>query len=295
MRSTREKALMAAIGIVAFATPISLRVVTAAAPQAQLPASGPVRFDAASIKPSQAPAVDGNGFRISPGHLVAVNNTVEGLVRFAYGLEPVDEGAIAGGPQWIRSDRFEVEGKAEGASSLPELQVMLRALLADRFALRLHEEMREREIFALVFARSDKRLGPGLRPTAPGEAAHCSSIESDPAATREFTPDGMRRCATSARGGIRLRGRPLADLTQMLGELVGRTVIDRTGLDQRFDADLNAALNWDHLALGGVSDTLGSNAMIFTALQEQLGLKLQAARGAVRTIVIDSIEKPAAD
>ena len=81
----------------------------------------------------------------------------------------------------------------------------------------------------------------------------------------------------------------------MLGELVGRTVIDRTGLDQRFDADLNAALNWDHLALGGVSDTLGINAMIFTALQEQLGLKLQAARGAVRTIVIDSIEKPAAD
>jgi uncharacterized protein (TIGR03435 family) len=99
----------------------------------------------------------------------------------------------------------------------------------------------------------------------------------------------------SSRGGIKLRGRPLDDLARLLGELVGRPVIDRTGLGQRFDADLTAALNWDHLVLGGPSDTLGVNAVIFTALQEQLGLKLEATRGPVRTLVIDSVEKPAPD
>jgi uncharacterized protein (TIGR03435 family) len=72
-------------------------------------------------------------------------------------------------------------------------------------------------------------------------------------------------------------------------------VIDRTGLDQRFDADLDAALNWDHLAGGASSDIAGTNAVIFTALREQLGLKLQSGRDAVRTIVIDSVEKPAPD
>jgi uncharacterized protein (TIGR03435 family) len=72
-------------------------------------------------------------------------------------------------------------------------------------------------------------------------------------------------------------------------------VIDRTGITQRVDADLDAALNWDHLVGGGVSDTLGSNAGIFTALREQLGLKLEPARGPVRAIVIDSVERPTAD
>jgi len=277
------------------AMPTALRVVIASPPQAQSASNESARFDAASVKPSSQDAVAGNGFRITPGRLLAVNNTVEGLVRFAYGLEPGDEDAISGGPQWIRSDRFEVEGKAQEAASLPELRVMLKSLLAERFTLRIREETRERDVYALVFARSDRTPGPGLRPTAADEAAHCASIESDPGATREFTPDGMRRCATNFRGGIKLRGRPLEDLARMLGELVGRMVIDRTGLRQRFDADLNVDLNWDHLVFGGVSDTLGSNAAIFTALQEQLGLTLERARGAVRTIVIDSAEKPTPD
>lgn len=78
----------------------------------------------------------------------------------------------------------------------------------------------------------------------------------------------------------------------MLHELVGRVVIDRTGLSGRFDADLDASLNWDHLVGGAPSDLLGGNAVIFTTLREQLGLKLEPARGAVRTIVIDSVERP---
>jgi len=285
MRSTRGTVLLTAIG---------LGVVTASLPQAQSPAAESVRFDAASVKPSRLDAAAGGGFRIEPGHFMANNSTVEGLVRFAYGLELGDKDAVAGGPSWIRSDRFDIDGKGDG-TTLSALQAMVRSLLADRFKLRLHEDKQEREAYALTLARSDGRLAPGLRPTAPGEAAHCAARESDPAPTPEFTPDGMKRCAASFRGGMKLRGRPISDLTDMLGELVGRAVIDRTGLDQRFDADLNATLDWDHLAGGGSSDILGTNAVIFTALREQLGLKLESARGPVRTIAIDSLEKPSED
>jgi len=293
MRSNRRNTLLTIAIVAAGVMPIGLGAVSAL-PQVRSSATTTARFDAASVKPSRLDAVVGGGFRIEPGHFMANNSTVEGLVRFAYGLELGDKEAVAGGPAWMRSDRFEIDGKGDG-TTLSALQAMVRSLLADRFKLRVHEERREREVYALTLARSDGRFAPGLRPTAPDEAAHCAARESDPAAAPEFTPDGMKRCAASFRGGMKLRGRPLADLTEMLGELVGRTVIDRTGLDQRFDVDLNATLDWDHLAGGGSSDILGTNAVIFTALREQLGLKLESARGAVRTIVIDSVEKPAPD
>jgi uncharacterized protein (TIGR03435 family) len=292
MRSNSRTPLGIALAA-AVVVPIGLGA-GSAVPQVKSPATVTARFDAASVKPSRLDAVVGGGFRIEPGHFMANNTTVEGLVRFAYGLELGDKEAVAGGPPWMRSDRFEIDGKGD-ATTVSALEAMVRSLLADRFKLRLHEEKRERDAYALTLARSDGKLAPGLRPTAPDEAEHCAAREADPAAAPEFTPDGMRRCAASFRGGMKLRGRPLSDLTEMLGELVGRTVIDRTGLDQRFDANLDATLDWDHLAGGGSSDILGANAVIFTALRDQLGLKLESARAPVRTIVIDAVEKPLPD
>jgi uncharacterized protein (TIGR03435 family) len=249
----------------------------------------------ASIKPSKMAPLAGSGFRVTEGRLRAVNTTVEDLVRFAYGLEHGDKESISGGPRWITSDRFEIEGTAEGRAVAAGLQTMLKSLLADRFKLRVHEELRERDVYALAFVRNDRQFGPGLKPTTAAESAHCASLEAAPPPAPEFLPDRTRRCAASSRGGLKLRGRPLGDVAEMLGELVGRPVIDRTGLDQRFDADLDATLDWDHLVGGGVTDTLGSNAVIFTALREQLGLKLEPTRGAVRTIVIDSVQRPTED
>ena len=291
MRWNRPR-LLTTVGIIAVAMPFGFGVTTASQRPVQPPTSESARFDAASVKPSSMAAIAGSGFRISEGRLLAVNTTVEDLVRFAYGLEHGDKDSISEGPQWIRSDRFEVEGKAEGKASSAGLRSMLRSLLADRFKLTVHEEMREREVYALLLARNDRKFGPGLKPTAAGESAHCASLEAEPAPAPELMPDGTRRCAASFRGGMKLRGRPLSDLADMLGELVGRPVIDRTGFSERFDADLDAALNWDHLVGGGLSDTLGSNSVILTALREQLGLKLEPIRGAVRTIVIDAVERP---
>jgi uncharacterized protein (TIGR03435 family) len=240
-------------------------------------------------------AIAGSGFRVSEGRLLASNTTVEELVRFAYGIEPGDKESVSGGPRWAGSDRFRVEAKAEGKASSTQLRSMLQSLLADRFQLKVHDEMRQRDVYALIVARTDRRFGAGLKPTAAEESAHCASLEAEPLPAPEWLPDGTRRCSASFRGGMKLRGRPLTDLADMLGELVGRPVTNRTGLTQRFDADLDGAFNWDHLVGGGVSDTLGSNAVIFTALQEQLGLKLEPARGPVRTIVIDSVERPTPD
>ena len=287
-----QKLLLAAVGIVAVATPLGVGAVHASGRRVQTPAAESARFDAASIKPSTLSAVVGSGFQITNGHLLARNTTVEDLVRFAYGLEPGDRESISGGPRWTRSDRFQVEGKAEGRATPDALSAMLRSLLAERFKLRLHEETKELPVYALTLAGNDGKTGPNLKPTAADESAHCASLEADPLAAREFNPDGTKRCAASFRGGLKLRGRPIGDLAEMLHELVGRAVIDRTGLSGRFDADLAAALNWDHLVGGAPSDLFGSNAVIFTALREQLGLKLEPSRGAVRTIVIDSVERP---
>jgi bla regulator protein blaR1 len=293
--SPGRRLLLTTLGMVAVATQLLFGVMTASQEPVPLATSKPAQFDAASIKQSRMAAIAGSGFRVSEGRLLAVNATVEDLVRFAYGMEPGDKKSIVGGPRWISSDRFAIEGKAEGKASAAGLREMLRSLLADRFTLRVHEETRERDVYALTLARNDKKFGPRLKPTAADESAHCASLEGESSPTPEFMPDGTRRCSASFRGGMKLRGRPLADLSDMLGELVGRPVVDRTGLTQRFDADLDAALNWDHLVVGGVSDTLGINAAIFTALREQLGLKLEPARGPVRTIVIDSVERPTAD
>jgi uncharacterized protein (TIGR03435 family) len=84
----------------------------------------------------------------------------------------------------------------------------------------------------------------------------------------------------------------MSDVAGMLSELVGRPVIDRTGLKGRYDIDLDATLNWDHLVAPGPSDLVGVNSVIFTALQEQLGLKLDSSRAPVEIIVIDSAERP---
>jgi uncharacterized protein (TIGR03435 family) len=91
---------------------------------------------------------------------------------------------------------------------------------------------------------------------------------------------------------MKVRARPLSEVTGMLSELLDRPVIDRTGLKGRYDIDLDATLDWDHLATGGPTDTIGANSVIFTALQEQLGLRLESTRAPVETIVIDSAERP---
>ena len=250
-------------------------------------------FEVASIKPNKAGDLVGSGFGIFPGgRLTSRNTTLEDLVWFAHGDGHSREGLISGGPDWVRSDRFDIEAKAAEAANPNQLKSMLGSLLADRFRLRIHEETRQLPVYELVLARPEGTLGSKLRRTPSAEVAHCASFEATPPAAPEFFDDGTKRCSTTFRAGVKMRGRPVSDLTEALSELLERPVIDKTGLEGRFDADVDVTLNWDHLVGAGPADTVGTNAVIFRALQDLLGLKLESARGAVRTIVIDSAQKP---
>jgi len=274
---------------------ISLAVAAVAGPVvgfAQTTMSAPAQFETASIRVNRS-GMNGGGIGNTPGgRLVARNQSVEDLVRFAYGLEFTIEGLVLGVPDSVRSERYDIEAKAGGNPNHEELQSMMRTLLADRFKLKAHPEAKQFSVYALVIANRDGKLGPKIRPASAVESKFCDSLD---AATEPqnpgYNPDGTRRCAASGRGGMTFRARPISDLAGMLGELVGRPVIDRTGLKGRYDIDLDASLDWDHLVTAGPSDTIGVNSVIFVALQEQLGFKLESARAAVETIVIDSVQR----
>jgi len=169
---------------------------------------------------------------------------------------------------------------------------MLRAMLADRFKLVVHAETKEQPIYALVLARADGRLGPQMKP---------STVDCTPPTTPERGPQtsacGTNTSVSNNSGTLKGTGRLLADIAETLGNFVAdRMVIDRTGLTGRFDIELK----WtpDNLAAGPAATgtaTVPDGASVFTAIQEQLGLKLEPQRGAVEFLVIDSIEQPTPD
>jgi len=268
--------------------------------RAQDQAANP-KFEVASVKQNRTGAntvMLGGG---PGGRYNASNVPLRLLIRSAYQIQ---DSQLVGGPDWINTDRFDIVAKAETEppptppGQVGPMQLMVRALLVDRFRLVVHREMREMPIFALVLAREDKRLGPQLK---------VSSVDCSPAGRRglppaappgpnERPPCGMRM----APGSILSGGTALSQLATTLSNSVGRTVVDKTGLTDRFDIDLK----WtpDGMAAGGglgipggappppPADTSGPS--IYAALQEQLGLKLESQRGPVEVLVIDSVEHP---
>jgi uncharacterized protein (TIGR03435 family) len=262
--------LLGAVGIVA---------VVGGVLSAQTPASR--AFDVASVKPNRSGLPFGN-FQIE-GNLVTFTNTaLRELIRNAYDIRDLQ---LIGGPSWLNTDHFDIAAKADVSAAerldLPRIKIMTRALLAERFKLVVHNERREMPIYALVLARSDGTFGAQLRRTT----VDCATAKD---------------CGT--RGGpgtLRGRGITMVQLAISVLPWVDRLAVDRTGLTGTFDVDLQ----WtpDRLPPGasppGVSpppiDT--NSASIFTAVQEQLGLKLESTKGPVDVLVIDHVEPPTPD
>lgn len=259
-------------------------VVSAQAPQTP-------SFDVASVKPNSTPgprsmiADPGGGLR-------AIRTSIRQLLGLAYGLQ---DDQIIGGPDWLGSERFDVVARAPEGASLADLPRRLQALLADRFGLVAHREQRELSVYALVTAREDRRMGPALVPNA------CPPALSTPPSP------GRRPCGEVSEGFGRLTmtAVPLGLLAQYLSPRVNRVVIERTGLDGAFNAELRwtpenlppraAGIPADQPVLvnGEAIDPNGPS--IFTAVQEQLGLRLDATRAPVEVLVIDRIERPVPD
>ena len=274
------------------------------APQGQV-VGGPA-FDVVSIRENKSGDL-AQGMRRQPGGRLVVNNApVRTLILQAFGLQPQQ---LVGGPDWIGSARYDIAARAAGEFPVTEpgtvgpMQLMMQRMLADRFQLAVHMETRELPIYALTVARTDGRLGPRLKPAA----TDCQTLMNElvkgarsggapPAAPQ--LPDGRPACGMRVGGGGALTagGTSMAALARMLAVPVGRLVEDRTGLPGAFDFDLEFTADPGGAAAAGAGAPRppdNANApSIFTALEEQLGLKLEPQRAPAEVLVIDRIERP---
>lgn len=224
-----------------------------------------IMFDVASVKPS-AVGVDSSTSDLQPGRFRGTNRTVEWMMRIAYGVQAAQ---ISGGPSWIRSDGFDIAAQTDApeASTMEGMQVrlgpLLRQLLEDRFQLKVHRETRSAPVYSLVPAKG----GAKVRASAGGEVS-------------------MHNSAADGKMVLQGAGLSMAGLAGFLAKQLGRPVTDNTGLTGTYDVRLEWAPEL------GADSTVGS---IFSAVQEQLGLKLETAKGSVDAIVVESVARPSAN
>jgi uncharacterized protein (TIGR03435 family) len=219
------------------------------------------------------------------------------LIAVAFGADrrPLAPFQIAGGPDWIKSDAFDVTAKTVGNSPQEVTgasKQMIRSLLEERFALKAHMETRQLPVYALVLTRKDGKLGPQLRQSVLDCAGRGDTVRLGTLQPAAPTTCGMRFGTGSfSAGGI--------SMTNLVSALnVDRLVLDRTGLAGSFDVELQWTA--DRSLLGGATDSATNAATpdapsIFTAVQEQLGLKLESIKGPVEVLVIDHVEQPMPD
>jgi uncharacterized protein (TIGR03435 family) len=248
-------------------------------------------FEVASIKPT-GPAP--NFFSSSPDRFVRGNITLSGLLVYAY---DVVEFQIQGGPDWVRTSRFDIEAKADGRPTAEEMRSMVKRLLAERFNLKVHIETQELPRYALVKARSDGRLGDKLRPSASDCSAPPDSRPPTPPRPGEVPPFFVMYRMGGGVRAMKMNGRPISQLIRSIQVDAGRIVVDKTGLTGIYDIELETELLQRPGIPAQVAQTVTprEGLSLFTALQEQLGLKLEPERGPVDVLIIDRVEKPTPD
>lgn len=256
-----SKKLPVVVAAVAAATcPLIFGFVNTGA-QTKTATSPPPKFEVASVRPNLNPPTERDGFvRPGPDGLAARSATLKSLVMWAYGLK---EFQIAGGPDWLGSQRYDIQAKAGTPVNEDQLMQMLQALLAERFKLEVHRETRVLAVTALVIGKS----GPKLHEVPPGDRLH-----------------GQIRFEMSGKA-MRLTGEkaPMPELASWLTSILGdaaRPVLDKTGLTGAYDF----VLEW-------IPDEDFPATAVAAALPEQLGLKLDAARAPFEVVVINHAEK----
>jgi len=292
--------LLAIAAVMALAVPVVVGALTVPRLQAQAPAGTADRpvFDVASVKPNKSGT---NMVRFggpqTGGRYTATNVTLNMLVTSAYKLKPHQ---ISGLPNWDNSEHFDIEAKAEGNPSRDQINLMVQSLLADRFKLVVHRETRQLPIYALVLSKAEK-TGARLQPHS--DDTKCPDLSSGPPPPPR--PDGALPPApcggffmSGSPGGFRMAGQKIAmdQLAQNLSNFVDRIVVDRTGLTGAFDLSLDFMPTQMPAGFVRGPDSNASDPSapptIFTALQEQLGLKLEAQTGPVDVLIVDHVEQP---
>jgi uncharacterized protein (TIGR03435 family) len=254
--------------------------ISAALLVASLAAQQQLRFEVASVKRAGSPrfsaAIVPRAF--PGGRFNADSATVKDLVWFSYGVR---HDLIVGGPDWAGQDRFEISAKAETDAPPDQIKLMVRSLLEDRFKLVTHVEQREMRFLALVRARPNGPLGPGL----------IRIDECSPAIVNELRrkfPEKYPAPIGGMIGGCSSKG--LGDLAQYLSLGQDIPVIDATGLTDSFYFNLRSQFTGLSRLTGRETDP--NLPALSTALDEQLGVKLEPRRGPVEVRVIDSAQEP---
>ena len=268
---------------------------------AQQPASAPT-FEVVSIRPNPAARVEGR-FELQPsGRITWIGTTLRSLIDLAYQRRLFDDRDVIGGPDWLDRDRFDIIAQAAGplrvdSDGFPrEPFAMIRTMVEERFAVRVHEEQRERQIFELVVMNAGQ-FGPRLARSS----VDCGAEIGDQAKGNKprQLANGRFACVLGAPpGGYSGTGLGMSVLAAGLARFVGRPVVDRTALTGAFDWEVEFRPEFVQ-AIGNEPppplEAFADRPSIFTALQEQLGLRLESTRGQVDVLVVDHAEPPTPD
>jgi uncharacterized protein (TIGR03435 family) len=269
-----RRLLLAAAGFTAVVVPIVVGVTRIPPVRAQQPA-GPLEFDAVSVKPSEPNSTHGTVVGVTPsGALHIVNATLKDLIETAYDVRVFQ---IEGGPKWADATRYDVNAtpgtRPQGAAVPPpgwtNVRFKVQALLKDRFQLQLHRETRIGPIYSLAIAKG------GIK----------SSALSATQSPHRGINAGQRTMLGEAAS--------MADVAYKLSRLLGRPVVNNTGLEGNYDFKLEWTADPGPSAPDGAPAETSLGPSLFSALQQQLGLRLEATKGPVDVLVIDHADKPA--
>jgi len=246
-------------------------------------------FEVATVRPTD-PNNSERGLMMSDDKFEAQGQTLRRMIVFAYGLNMGSGEQVVGGPSWVGSALFDVQAKEDeetvarlktmsGNDGADVVRGMVRELLAERFRLTIHRETRELPVYAMTVARGGLKMTV-MAPDAPNP--------NDAESAKKPRASGIQQNGIGELQGINVTAGILATVLGRQPEIGGRLVQDRTGLTGRY----NFTLKWAPDAGMNGDRTEGAGVSLFTALQEQLGLKLEATKGPVDVVVIDSVEMP---
>ena len=249
-------------------------------------------FDVSSVKPNKEGGP--SSVRVTPGGMLSVtNNNLRNIIRNAWNIT---NDQIVDGPDWLDSERFDITAKSTRPFTQNEAREMLKALLAERFGLVTHNEKRQLNVFVLVMSRKDGTLGPQLKKSDIDCDALMASVTAG-GKMPERLPNGNLPCGIGVRpaqGMVVGSPASMEQLTRNLVGGVGRIVVDKTGLKGYYDFTINFAPEAPPQP-GAPPPPDTSAPSLFTAMQEQLGLKLEPGREPIDVLVIDRAVRPSAD
>jgi uncharacterized protein (TIGR03435 family) len=308
---------------VAFATLLAATTTSAQAPSTPSTSASTATFEVAAVKPSNPDPANPLSMvpmvRPQPGGRVTVTNfPLKMLIAYAYDMQDF---RVDGGAPTLMSAKFDITAKASAGNILTpkEMRPLLKNLLIERFTLKAHTEPREMRVYDLVIARNDGRLGPDIKPSTSdcSKAYELNAQRADALAKGDVSavvaqPGEVLTCTLApdlSRGPMNISvhgdGQEIAHLIELLTPMTGRYIRDKTGLTGRYDFDMKLDLQ----ALLAMAQAMGMNvpagaaanlpqsdgSSLMTALNEQLGLKLESVRASVDVLVVESAEPPAPD